>query len=338
MTETPHSGESAESPKWGAEQTLTTQTTTGEHVIEEYADERRAIGIIGAGRAGTALAVALHHAGRRVVAVASRTAASADRLADRVGARACREPAAVVDEADVLLLTVPDDAIRTVAGALAATAAEVTDRCILHASGSHSGASLAPLADRGAATGSLHPLQSLADLEDGWRRLAGCYCAVEGAPRAVATARALVEAIAALPFEVPTEGKVLYHAAAATASNYFCAVEAAALDMMLAAGIDGDQALAVLRPLVEGTCANIFAHGPARALTGPVRRGDVAVIGEHLAAIGDRLPGLEPLYRHLAQQALILAQRGGSPSPEAAMRLRQLLATDCDRCVVADDT
>jgi predicted short-subunit dehydrogenase-like oxidoreductase (DUF2520 family) len=174
------------------------------------------LGIVGAGRAGTALARGLAAVGWPVVAVSSRTAAHAAALAACLpGARALPDAQGVADGADVVFLTVPDAAIRSVAEAVAWTRGQG----VVHASGVESVAPLAAAARQGALVGSFHPLQTFAVVPppDALAPFAGITCALEGDPPLLPRLEAMARALGARPQALPPETKLLYHTAAVLA-------------------------------------------------------------------------------------------------------------------------
>jgi predicted short-subunit dehydrogenase-like oxidoreductase (DUF2520 family) len=224
--------------------------------------------------------------------------------------------AEAVRAAGAVLLAVPDDAITPLAGELAAEGSVAAGHVVLHLSGLLDRRALAPLSDTDAALGSFHPLQTIADPVTAPARLAGAYAGLEGDERARDLGRRLAEALGMVAVPVPAEGKAAYHAGAAFVANYTTVLLAVAERLAARAGIPPELATRIYLPLLRGTTANLDA-GPAAALTGPVRRGDVSTIRAHLAA----LTGADAqLYRLLAAEALRLARQAGL-SPEAAERV-----------------
>jgi predicted short-subunit dehydrogenase-like oxidoreductase (DUF2520 family) len=285
------------------------------------------IGIVGAGRAGSALARALAAGGWPVVAVASRTPASAARLAAALPhAVAMPSPQAVAEAADLVFLTVPDAAI----GSVAAGVAWRPGQAVAHTSGVDSLGPLAPAQAAGALVGSLHPLQTFGPLSaaDPLAAFAGITCALEGDAALLPRLEAVVAALGARPLRLPSEAKPLYHAAAVVASNYLVTLLHLAADLWGAFGVDQETAIAALLPLVQGAVANVAAHGPRRALTGPIARGDAATVEKHLAAIAQARPEALEAYRALARATLALARAEGSITPTAAATLAATLADD----------
>jgi predicted short-subunit dehydrogenase-like oxidoreductase (DUF2520 family) len=203
--------------------------------------------------------------------------------------------------------------IAPLAADLAAEAAITSSQVVLHLSGLLDRSALAPLGVTGAALGSLHPLQTVSDPSVAAARLAGAYAGVEGDDRALAAAGALAESLGMVPVRIPAGAKPAYHAGAAFAANYTTALVAVAERLALAAGIAPAVARRLYLPLIRGAAANLEA-GPAAALTGPVRRGDVDTVTAHLAALG---PDDRQLYLLLAREALRLAREAGLPSEPA---------------------
>lgn len=282
----------------------------------------RAIGVIGAGRAGVGLALAFSQAGQAVLLHGRKKKKLPAPLTLTVGDGDSAPP--WIAEVDVLLLAVRDDAIKPLAEALAAAGAVEDRHVVLHLSGVQGQEALGPLVSARAALGSMHPLQTIVEPERAPARLRGAWAAVEGMPRAVETAEQLAAAIGMRPFRIPTKAKAIYHAGAVFASNYLVVVEAVAQRLLRHAGLSDADAWAALRPLVEGTLENLSRVEPKAALTGPVARGDTATIMRHLEslAVDDA-----KLYRALGRAALELAQKQGMDEAVAA-DVANALATD----------
>jgi len=280
------------------------------------------VGIIGPGRAGVGLALALVQAGYTVRLHGRRKKAVPKPLELTVGA--ADEPPAWVAQAGVLILAVRDDAISPLAEVLARAEAVRADQVVLHLSGVLGQEALAPLVPSRAALGSLHPLQTISDPATAPARLEGTWAAVEGMPRAVQAAEGIAQELGMRPFRLSGKQKAIYHAGAVFASNYFVVVEAIAQRLLRHAGLSDTEAWQALRPLVEGTFENLTRQEPKDALTGPVARGDEATIRRHLESLtrDDAL-----LYRALGRAALELAEKGGMDEATAA-RVAQALATD----------
>ena len=273
---------------------------------------QRAFALVGPGRAGTSLALAMQDRGWTLRAVAGRAADAASVLAasTRLGAPA-RDVAAVGADADVVLIATPDAAI---ADAAAATAPGLRrGALLLHLSGACTLDELDKLrvARPDVEVGSLHPLQSLPSPDTGVARLPGSWCAIAG-PAAV---ERLAITLGMRPFRVADRDRVRYHAAATIASNHVVALLGQAARVAAAAGVPP----AALVPLVRATLDNVEELDARDALTGPVARGDVDTVARHL----DALPADErDAYVALAEQARRLAGRDDDDA------LRTLLERD----------
>jgi predicted short-subunit dehydrogenase-like oxidoreductase (DUF2520 family) len=199
-----------------------------------------------------------------------------------------------IDTAGAVLLCVPDDAIAEVSARIG----PVSPRLVGHVSGASTLDALSAARECGAATFSLHPLQTFAD---GETVISGTPAAIAGSDEAATSfARSLAEALGMRPFEIPEESRAAYHAAAAMASNLLVALEESAAELVERLGVDDAREL--LAPLVLRTAANWAERGPG-ALTGPIARGDHATVERHRVALAAAAPELLPTYDALAERA-----------------------------------
>ncbi|HLZ46499.1 MAG TPA: Rossmann-like and DUF2520 domain-containing protein [Gemmatimonadales bacterium] len=282
----------------------------------------RAIGLIGPGRAGVGLALALERAGYSVSLHGRNKKNLPAPLKLTVGDGG--KPPPWIGDVAVVILAVRDDAITPLAASLAKAGAITEQHVVLHLSGSQGQEALGPLVTSRAALGSFHPLQTIVEPEVAPARLKGAWAAVEGMPRAVETGEQFARDLGMRPFRIATKSKPIYHAGAVFASNYLVVVEAVAQRLLRHAGLSDADAWAALKPLVEGTFENLSRHEPREALTGPVVRGDTATIARHLEslAVDDA-----KLYRALGRAALELAQKQGMDRATAE-KVAEALATD----------
>jgi predicted short-subunit dehydrogenase-like oxidoreductase (DUF2520 family) len=254
-----------------------------------------AIGVVGPGRAGQGLAVALARAGHEVRVHGRRGIPIPPPLVLTWGG-----PPPWLGEVDVVLLAVRDGAITTAARDLAAGGQVNAGHTVLHLSGMLDESALAPLRAAGAALGCLHPLQAIAQPESAPEQLRGALAAITGDARAVETATAIARSLGMRPVALDGNAKPRYHAAAAIASNYLVVLAAVAERLMTEAGLPPAEARAGIAALMEGTIANVRAEGVA-ALTGPIVRGDLETVRAHLAVLP---PDLQNTYRLLGGAAL----------------------------------
>jgi predicted short-subunit dehydrogenase-like oxidoreductase (DUF2520 family) len=281
------------------------------------------IGIVGAGAVGTALGAALHRAGWPVVAVASRDAARRERFRSLVpGARAFAEAPAILDEVELVILAVPDDAIERLTGELRLYGGQA----LVHTSGVLGAEVLEPARAADTQLGAFHPLIAFADTERAVQAFRGATVAVEGDDQLVAHLADMAEALGATAVRLAPGSKAAYHAAAVLAAGGFVALLDAIAELGGAAGLDEAGSLAVYGGLIEQTLGNARALGIRAALTGPMTRGDTGTLARHLDALGRLAPAVLPLYRAAAEREIALAESRGSLAPEAAESMRGLLA------------
>jgi len=274
------------------------------------------VSIIGSGRLGTALAIALSASGYPIQAVVARRATTARKAATLVGRHTL---ALKVNELDLLpastvvLLTTPDDEIVDTAQRLAGARRSLVKGSIaLHTSGALSSDVLEPLAGIGFHVGSLHPLVSVSDPGTGPANLRGAFYCIEGDVAAARVARAIVRDLKGRSFFIRARSKPLYHAAAVMASGHVVALFDLAAEMLAQCGLDPREAQRVLRPLLKSTVTNLLTADPASAMTGPFARGDSATVQRHLTVL--RGPGLLValhVYRALGVHALEMTKKHG---------------------------
>jgi predicted short-subunit dehydrogenase-like oxidoreductase (DUF2520 family) len=264
------------------------------------------IGFVGAGRVGATLAAALRAAGHTIVAVAGESDASRTRIETMLPGVAVDKPSAVARAADVLFLTVPDDALSNVVTMLSASGAIRAGQYVVHTSGRHGTGVLAPAAEVGARVAAMHPAMTFTGTDIDIPHVPGTVfgCTAEHA------ARPMVEALAAdLGGRVNwiAEGdRVLYHGALAHGANHLVTLVGQAMDMLRRTG--AEDPAATLRPLLQAALDNSLEYGDA-ALTGPIVRGDVETVRAHLTTMrrtsGDALESYVAMGRATAGRAVL---------------------------------
>ena len=266
------------------------------------------LSIVGTGRLGTTLALALHGKGYSIQTLVAHSAPSARRAAallnadvQVLAAKQLRE----VRAADLFLITTPDDQIARVAEELSSLI--LPKAVALHTSGALSAAVLAPLSEKGWHTGSIHPLISVSDTTEGRAALEGAFWSVEGDTAALRVGKSIVRDLGGQSFSIRSEDKPLYHAAAVMASGNVVALFDVALEMLGQCGLTRKTARSILLPLIASTVHNLETKDPKQALTGTFARGDLETVKRHLAALKDNKDALE-LYRLLGKRSLKLTK------------------------------
>jgi predicted short-subunit dehydrogenase-like oxidoreductase (DUF2520 family) len=292
------------------------------HVHSEAGDPP-VTGIVGAGAVGTALGVALSRAGWPIAAVASRDEARRDRFRALVpSARAFAEATALLDEVELVILAVPDDAVP----ALAAELRLYGGQAMVHTSGALGVEVLEPARAAGTQVGSFHPLVAFADTERAIDALHGATVAIEGDDQLAALLAEMAEALGATAVRLAPGSKAAYHAAAMLSAGGVVALLDGIAELGRVAGLDEAGSLAIYGALIEQTLGNARALGIARALTGPMVRGDVGTIGRHLDALRNHAPDVLPLYRAIAEREVAIAASRGVLPPEVARNIRNVVA------------
>ena len=273
-------------------------------MTERKRKQKTAVSIIGSGRLGTTLAIALGRRGYTIQSLVARHLQSARKAAhlldDEVQVLAAKELRSL-RPADVFLVTVPDDQIATVAEELSRL--EIT-AAALHTSGALSSDVLAPLRKKGWHTGSIHPLLSVSRPGDS---IEGAFWGVEGDKAAVRLGKAIVRELGGKSFFIRSEDKPLYHAAAVMTSGNVVALFDVALEMLADCGIKRTTARNILLPLIASTVRSLETKDPSQALTGTFSRGDLETVKHHLAALKSNQDALE-LYRILGKRSLKLTK------------------------------
>ncbi|MEA2487791.1 MAG: hypothetical protein QOF16_1445 [Actinomycetota bacterium] len=281
------------------------------------------VALFGAGRVGTTVAALLGRSGRAVVGVASPQTSSAERAAQRLGCKIFVDPAEMARDADIVLIGAPDPALEHAANAIAPGVREKTFVC--HFSGASGTAPLVRLAEEGAETAALHPVQAFADIDTAIESLAGCAWGVTSADSHYQRAAGLVQALDGVPVKVAERDRAVWHAAAVDASNGLVALIAAAEMLLSEIGIPDP--LGVLLPLARGTIGNIErSSSAAAALTGPIVRGEAQTVERHLDSLADLGHGFLGAYERIAQMILEVAQSAGRVSEEDAAAISRVLA------------
>jgi predicted short-subunit dehydrogenase-like oxidoreductase (DUF2520 family) len=280
------------------------------------------VGVVGAGRAGTALAVALGRAGHEIVAASAVSDSSISRLRQRLPGTPVRQPAEVVAAADLVLLTVPDDALPGLVAGLAATGAALEGRLVAHASGRHGLAVLDPAVRAGALPLALHPVMTFTGRPDDIDKMAGISFGITAPDPLRPVAEVLVLEMGGEPVFIAEEHRDLYHAALATASNYLVTLVVQASDLLREAGVENPSRM--LGPLLGAALDNALRLGDP-ALTGPVARGDADTVASHIAALRAVSPESLPAYLALARLTADRALSAGLLSAPDAQRLLGVL-------------
>lgn len=286
----------------------------------------RTVTIIGPGRVGRALTIALPRDKYRIEQLVARDADAALLLSRNedvnIPIRSLSELELI--SSDLIFITTGDGQIADVAAKLVGLVGPGT--VVVHTSGSLSSAILSPVSECGCNVGSLHPLVSISSPVLGAERFRGAYFCVEGNASAAAVGREIVTDLGGISFSVDTEKKALYHAAAVMACGHLVALTQVAIEMMSKCGLDQEFARAIVLPLIESTVQNLKEQEVAAALTGPFARADVATFERHIEILRKSdMPGVLELYLELGDVSLGLALKQGA-DPAAVNDIRERIS------------
>ncbi|MFI0900744.1 Rossmann-like and DUF2520 domain-containing protein [Streptomyces sp. NPDC020983] len=286
---------------------------------------RLTVGVVGAGRVGPALAAALALAGHRPVAASGVSEASRRRAEALLPGVPMTEPGQVLAVADLVLLTVPDDALPALVNGLVETGAVRPGQLIVHTSGRYGTAVLEPALRAGALPLALHPAMTFTGTPVDVQRLAGCTFGVTAPGELRLAAEALVIEMGGEPEWVAEEARPLYHAALAIGSNHLVTLVAQAMDLLRTAGVGEPGRM--LGPLLGAALDNALRSGDA-ALTGPVARGDAGTVAAHLRELRAHAPEDVASYVAMARATADRALANGMLKAESAEALLGALSDD----------
>lgn len=284
--------------------------------------------IIGCGAVGKTLGRLFHASGALELRdVLNRSVAGARAAADFIGAGRAVADFRELRRADLYLIAASDDAIAACVRALCQAGKVDRQTTVCHLSGALGSAVLGPAAALGAQVASVHPVKSFVDPALSAGDFAGTWCGIEGDEPARQRLGELFSGIGGRVFSIDPRFKTIYHAGSVLVCNYLTALLEAGVRAYEKGGVPRETASQVMEPLVRGTVDNIFRLGTAQALTGPIARGDVAVVSRQLEALENWDPELALVYRSLGGVALELSRQRGQAGTDDLARIDDLLAS-----------
>jgi predicted short-subunit dehydrogenase-like oxidoreductase (DUF2520 family) len=284
---------------------------------------RLAVGVVGVGRVGGVLAVALRNAGHQIVAASAVSDASVARARSLLPGTALEDPTAVVAASELVLLTVPDDALPGLVEGLVSADAIRPGQLVVHTSGAHGVAVLEPATRRGALPLALHPVMTFTGRPEDVVRLAGCSFGVTAPEALRPIAEALVVEMGGEPEWVQEERRALYHAALANGANHLTTLVNESIELLARCGVEHPARM--LAPLLGASLDNALRSGDL-ALTGPVARGDAGTVAAHIRELRAVSPQALGAYVATARLTADRALAAGLLKPEAAEALLDVLA------------
>ena len=281
------------------------------------------VGVIGAGRVGAVLGGALSESGHRIVAATAVSTASRQRAARLLPGAELLPADEVIPRVDLIVLAVPDDTLADLVRGLADSGSFRPGQIVVHTSGAHGLAVLAPAVARGVLPLALHPVMTFAGRPEDVQRLAGVPFGVTADEEHRAVAETLVLEMGGEPVWVQESARTLYHAALVVGSNHLITLVAEASDLLRTAGVENPARL--LAPLLGAALDNSLRYGD-KALTGPVSRGDIGTVRRHLRTLVEQAPGSVASYVAMARRTAQRALAAGRLKKHEAAPMLDLLA------------
>lgn len=281
------------------------------------------IGFIGAGKVGISYGKYLVDHNVEVVGYYSRSVESAMKAAAFTESRCFYDLQELLDSADIIFITTPDDVINRIAQ-------EITNlnikkgQVFAHMSGGCSSEELKPIGTKGCLIASLHPLQAFAEIDKALANLNKTVFSLEGDIEAISIIETIIKKCGNSHVIIPSDKKSLYHSAACVVSNYLVTILAIGEGLLDAAGIDKEVGIEALLPLIYSSIDNVKALGTADAITGPIVRGDINTLKGHLKAINKYCPELLGVYSCLGVETLNLATVNKLKNKETIEEIKKL--------------
>jgi predicted short-subunit dehydrogenase-like oxidoreductase (DUF2520 family) len=286
------------------------------------------LNIVGCGRVGRTLGRLWHERSDLTIGgILTRSIESANAAQRFIGDGIAVAGAEALPPATLTLIATGDDTIAGVARLLAESSIPKVDHVFFHCSGALTSDMLSPLRDAGAAIASVHPVKSFADPLAAAASFHGTYCGIEGDPLAIETLERAFQSIGARLFPIDPSAKTLYHAGAVLVCSYIVPLIEAGRRCHAAAGVPDDVAPRILESLATETLRNVLDRGAAASLTGPIARGDDAIVRKQLGAVSALDPELGDLYRAIGLAVAEISQQLGEATPEALAAIRSTLET-----------
>lgn len=283
------------------------------------------ISIIGVGRLGGALAVALSKSGHTIENLIVKNPKNAENISQFIDAKPQILSADELSKinSEIIFITTPDYEIETVAAKLQKQISG--NPFVFHTAGALSSDVLSDLKTIGCKIGSIHPLVSVSNSTAGAKSFDSVYFCVEGDDESISVAERLVADLSGKSFRVPTEFKTLYHASAVMVSGHLVALVDMAIEMLGKCGLNEDETRKIFLPLIKSTVENLRAQTTAQALTGTFARADVKTFENHLQTLGENVSDeILDVYLQLGERSAHLAEKQGANSEKLAEILEKI--------------
>lgn len=281
--------------------------------------------LIGAGQVGKTLSYLLcNKLGLSLQYMLTNSLASAQTASEFIGSGQAVSDYNQLTPTDYYLIATPDETIRSCAEQLAQNGLISSGTAVIHCSGALSSEELAAAKTAGAQIASLHPVKSFVTPDLSIQTFAGTPCAIEGDADICKTLMQWMQTLGGDPFTIQPQQKLIYHSALVIASNYLVALTETALKNLDRVGLERQQAMNILQPLMRHTLEQIFSHGTIQALSGPIARGDVDIVSKELQELEQENSNTAALYKNLGMVALELASAKGLLTADKIQELNKI--------------
>ena len=282
----------------------------------------KSFSIIGAGKVGVSLGLALVSKGLRLKYISDCNPDAARRAKKIIKTgKMTQDNRLATQAAEISFICVPDGLIRKVVRELSELALD--GHYIFHTSGAVTSRVLRPLSRQGAVVASFHPIQTFATTCPDPDIFRGIFFSLEGDEKAIELGQSLAGKLQSGVILISPANKPLYHLACSMASNFMVVLLAEVKNLFELLGLDEKASLEVIYPLLSRTLLNVKELGCEQSLTGPILRGDLKTVKGHLKALSSQ-PDLEKLYRLMSLEALKMAEKRGL-SASKVKALKRLL-------------
>jgi len=283
---------------------------------------RLKVGVVGVGRVGAPLAAALGRTGHHLIGVSAISEASKERAAALLPSVPIWPADQVIRGAELVLLAIPDDVLPEFVDGAAKAGLFRPGQIVVHTAGRFGVGVLDPATRCGALPLAIHPIMTFTGTSMDIERMHGAIFGIT-APEAIRPiAEALVIEIGGEPTVIAENDRIAYHAALAWSANFLNVLIAEGMDQLRDIGVA--EPSHALGPLLRAVLDNVLRSGD-RALTGPIARGDVQTVAEHLRVMNDKAPEVREAYAALANLTVSRATKAGLIRENDAIEIRKLL-------------
>jgi predicted short-subunit dehydrogenase-like oxidoreductase (DUF2520 family) len=262
------------------------------------------IGFIGAGKVGVSLGKYFTSKGQKLTGYYSRNFSSSEQAAEFTNSKAFHNIEDLLAECKIIFLTTTDDSLMSIWNEISKY--NLNGKIICHTSGTFSSDIFNNIDNLGAFGYSVHPLYAFSDKYNSYKNLHSAYFSIEGSKEYLVYVKTLLESLGNKAFIIPSDKKPLYHLASVTVSNLVLSLINLGCGYLKSCGINEEDALNSLLPLIENNIKNLSEGGFISALTGPIERGDITTIINHTTVIPD---SDKELYKILSLNLLNLSTK-----------------------------